>query len=186
MIRDINNIEDDIIDTKRIIDTVLCGDPDIIEALDNKNLDASCPEEYLLENIFPFIRVPYTNDVAKNYICYSVDDVGEAHRNDIIKQQDIQFVIFVHKDLVQTKYGMARHDLMRFLIRDIFNRSHLFGHELKLISDREGVTDTQYYTRTMRFRLIKSEVPQDGVFENRYERLVTKNGVHSYERISLG
>ena len=36
MIRDVQNIEDDISLIKRIIETVLCNDSDIIEVLDNR------------------------------------------------------------------------------------------------------------------------------------------------------
>lgn len=170
MIRDINQIEDDISLSKRIIEEVLYNDPDIVEVLDNPKIDPSYPEELIFENIFPFVRIPGTQDESKNFICFSIDDMGEIARNDIMKQQYIQFVIFVHKDLVKTKYGVARHDLLSYIIRDLFNRSHLFGHELKLVSDREGTTDTDYCTRTMKFQLITPEVTQDGLFDNRYER----------------
>lgn len=170
MKRDIQNCEDDIAMSKRVIEMVLYSDPDIIEILDNSDLDPSCPEDYVYENIFPFIRIPGTQDTSKNFITFSIDDTSPSERNDIIKHQYIQFVIFVHKDLVKTKYGIARHDLLGYIVRDIFNRSHLFGHELKLISDKEYVTDTDYTTRTLRFELITPEVPQDGLFDNRYER----------------
>ena len=149
---------------------MLCNDPDIIEILDNTTLDPNMPDEYLYENIYPFIRIPGTQDESKNYICYSIDDLSANEFNDRIKQQYVQFTIFVHKDLVKTKYGVARHDLLGYLIRDLFNRSHLFGHELKLVYDREGVTDTDYTTRTLKFQLITPEVTQDGLFDNRYER----------------
>lgn len=170
MIRDINLVEDDIALSKRIIEKVLCNDPDIVEVLDNPNITMENCDELLYENIFPFIRIPNAQDTSKNFICYSIDDISENGRNDIIKQQYIQFAIFVHKDLVKTRYGIARHDTLRYIIRDLFNRSHLFGHELKLVSDREGTTDTNFCTRTMKFQLITSEVAQDGLFDNRYER----------------
>lgn len=170
MKRDIQNIEDDISLSKRIIETVLCNDPDIIEVIDNSELDPNTPDEYLYNNIYPFIRIPGTQDVSKNFICYSIDDMSDVDRNDRMKEQYIQFVIFVHKDLIKTKYGVSRHDLLGYLIRDLFNRSHLFGHELKLVYDREGVTDTDYTTRTLKFQLTTPEVTQDGLFDNRYER----------------
>ena len=170
MIRDINCLEDDISLSKRIIESVLCNDPDVIEILDNTTLDPNMPDEYLYENIYPFIRIPGTQDESKNFICYSIDDLSANEFNDRIKQQYVQFTIFVHKDLVKTKYGVARHDLLGYLIRDLFNRSHLFGHELKLVYDREGVTDMDYTTRTLKFQLITPEVTQDGLFDNRYER----------------
>lgn len=170
MKRNIQQLEDDIGLAKRIIETVLYSDEDIIELLDNPNLDPSAPEEYVYENLFPFIKIPGTQDESKNFICYEVDDMADISRNDRMKQQYIQFVIFVHKDLIKTNYGVPRHDMFGYLIRDLFNRSHLFGHELKLISNRGSTTDTDYYTRTLKFQLITPEVTQDGLFDNRYER----------------
>lgn len=171
MVRDINQLEDDIGLAKRIIETVLYNDPDIVELIDNPNIDKDCPEDLVYENLFPFIKVPGTQDESKNFICYEVDDMGEIARNDRMKQQIVQFVVFVHKDLIKTKYGMPRHDAFGLVIRDLFNRSHLFGHELKLISSKGSTTDTDYYTRALRFQLITPEVAQDGLFDNRYERL---------------
>ena len=170
MIRDINQIEDDISLAKRIIESVLYNDADIIEVLNNSDINPDCPEEILYNGIFPFIRIPGTQDVSKNFITFSIDDISSSERNDRMKQQYIQFVVFVHKDLVKTRYGVARHDLLAYIIRDLFNRSHLFGHELKLISNKEYVTDTDYTTRTLKFQLITPEVTQDGLFDNRYER----------------
>lgn len=171
MIRDINQIEDDISLAKRIIESVLYNDPDIVELIDNPTIDPEMPEDLMYANIFPFIRVPGTQDTSGNYICYEVDDMLDLSRNDRMKQQYIQFVVFVHKDLIRTKYGAPRHDMFGMIIRDLFNRSHLFGHELKLVQSRGGTTDTDYCTRTLKFQLITPEVAQDGLFDNRYERL---------------
>ncbi len=171
MVRDINQLEDDIGLAKRIIETVLYNDPDIVELIDNPKIDPECPEDLVYENLFPFIKIPGTQDESKNFICYEVDDMGDIARNDRMKQQIIQFVVFVHKDLIKTKYGVPRHDMFGMVIRDLFNRSHLFGHELKLVQSKGGVTDTDYYTRTLKFQLITPEVAQDGLFDNRYERL---------------
>ena len=73
MIRDIQNIDDDIARKKRIIGRMLYSDPDIIEILDNPLLDPSCPDEYMYKNIYPFIRIPGTQDVSKNYITFMLD-----------------------------------------------------------------------------------------------------------------
>jgi hypothetical protein len=154
MVRDIQNIDDDIVSKKRIIGQMLYSDPDIIEVLDNPALDPSCPEEYMYTNIYPFIRIPGTQDVSKNFITFTVDDTERIPSNTVMKTQTVQFVIFVHKDNIKTKYGMARHDLLGYLIRDIFNLSNKLGPQMELISNREGVTDTDYHTRTLRFELI--------------------------------
>lgn len=154
MKRDIQKIDDDIIRKKRLIEQILCSDEDIIEILDNPNLDPSVPEEYVGENIFGFLRVPGTQDVSKNFITFTIDDMGRTSNNQVMKSQYVQFVVFVHKNLVKTKYGVERHDLLGYLIRDIFNLSNCLGPQMELASNREGVTDTDFYTRTLKFELI--------------------------------
>ena len=154
MKRDIQKVDDDIIRKKRLIEQILYSDEDIIEILDNPNLDPSVPEDYIGENIFGFLRVPGTQDISKNFITFIVDDMGRTPNNQVMKSQYVQFVVFVHKDLVKTKYGMARHDLLGYLIRDIFNLSNKLGPQMELVSNREGIADNDFYTRTLKFELI--------------------------------
>lgn len=154
MIRDIQIIDDDIARKKRVIEQILYSDPDIVEVINNSKIDPSCPEDLIYENIWPFIRVPDSQDEAKNFICFTVDDVGRAPGNSVMKTQHVQFVIFVHKDLCKTNYGVARHDLLGYIIRDIFNLSNKLGPQMEIVLDREGTTDTNYVTRTLMFELI--------------------------------
>jgi hypothetical protein len=154
MKRDIQKVDDDIIRKKRLIEQILYSDEDIIEILDNPNLDPEVPEDYIGKNIFPFLRVPGVQDISKNYITFTIDDMGRMPSNQVMKSQYVQFVVFVHKDMVKTKYGMERHDLLGYLIRDIFNLSNKLGPQMELVSNREGITDTDFYTRTLKFELI--------------------------------
>ena len=154
MKRDIQNIDDDIIRKKRLIEQILYSDGDIVEILDNPDIDLDTPEDLVYENIFCFLRIPGTQDVSKNFITFTVDDNERMPSNEVMKRQTIQFVIFVHKDNIETKYGMARHDLLGYLIRDIFHLSNKLGPQTQLVSNREGVTDADYHTRTLRFELI--------------------------------
>lgn len=112
MKRDIQKIDDDIIRKKRLIEQILYSDEDIIEILDNPNLSPDTPEDYVDENIFSFLRIPGTQDVSKNFITFIVDDMGRTPNNQVMKSQYVQFVVFVHKSLVKTQYGMKRHDLL--------------------------------------------------------------------------
>lgn len=154
MIRDIQNIDDDICRKKRIIEEMLYSDADIVEALNNPSIDPSCPSDLVYENIFPFIRIPGVQDVSKNFICFNIDDMELNPNNPVMKNQYIQFVVFVHKDLAQTNYGVARHDLLGYLIRDIFNLSNNLGAQMEIVSSREGTTDTDFCTRTLKFQII--------------------------------
>lgn len=112
MVRDIQNIDDDIARKKRIIAEMLYNDPDIIEVLDNPELDPSCPDEYLYNNIFPFMRIPGTQDVSKSFITYMLDDMEATPINKAMKSQFLKVVVFVHKNLTKTKWGVERHDLL--------------------------------------------------------------------------
>ena len=173
MKRDIQKIDDDIIRKKRLIEQILYSDEDIIEILDNPNLDPSAPEEYVNENIFSFLRVPGTQDTSKNFITFIVDDIGRTPGNQVMKSQYVQFVVFVHKDLVKTKYGMARHDLLGYLIRDIFNLSNCIGPQMELVSNREGIADNDFYTRTLKFELIDDNSTKPfRTNQYEYERIV--------------
>jgi hypothetical protein len=154
MRRDIQKVDDDIIRKKRIIEQALYSDPDIVEVLDDPDIDQSCPEDLLYSSIYPFIRIPGTQDKSKNYITFSISDMGLSPRNEVMKNQYVQFVIFVHKNLAKTNFGMARHDCLGYLLRDVFHLSNMLGAQMNLVSNVEGATDTDYITRTLKFELI--------------------------------
>ncbi len=169
MKRDIQNVDDDIIRKKRIIEQALYSDPDIVEVLDDPDIDPSCPEDLLWSSIWPFIRIPGTQDKSKSYITFSIGDMGLSPRNEVIKNQYVQFVIFVHKNLAKTNYGMARHDCLGYILKDIFHLSNMLGSQMNLVSSAEGATDTDYITRTLKFELTAPNSPQP-YKTNKYER----------------
>lgn len=154
MKRDIQNIDDDIIRKKRLVEKILYTDEDIVEILANHDIDPSVPEDIIGKNVFSFLRVPGVQDVSKNFITFTIDDVSRMPNNKVMKSQYVQFVIFVHKTMVETKYGVDRHDLLGYIIRDIFNLSNKLGPQMELMSSIEGITDTDFYTRTLRFELV--------------------------------
>ena len=154
MRRNIQNIDDDIIRKKRIIEQALYSDSDIVEVLDDPDIDPSCPEDLLYSSIYPFIRIPGTQDKSKNYITFSISNMGLSPRNEVMKNQYVQFVIFVHKNLAKTNFGMARHDCLGYLLRDVFHLSNMLGAQLVLVSNAEGATDTDYLTRTLKFEIV--------------------------------
>ena len=92
----------------------------------------------------------------------------EDHQyNSVMKIQYIQFVVFCHTDDIKTPYGIERHDLLGYLIRDIFNWSNMFGMQAKLVYDREGVTDTAYSTRTLKFELTRTNSLNKAITRNK-------------------
>lgn len=170
MVRDIQAIDDDICAMKRLIRQKLTSDPDIIEVLNNQQLDPSSPDDYLNTNIFAYIRIPQVQDVASNFICFSVDDMEADRYNSVMKTQYVQFVVFCHGDDIKTPYGIERHDLLGYLIRDIFQWSTMFGMTAKLVYNRESTTDTNYSCRTLKFELTKTNSLNNNVVKNKYEK----------------
>ena len=151
MNRDIQNIDDDIISIKRRIKQKLIADEDILEALNNPDIPLDSPDEFLDNNIFGFVRIPQTQDTVRNFICFTVDDIEGHQTNTHMKIQQIQFVCICHLDDMKTKYGMDRHDLLAYLVRDLINWSNEFGLQFKLIYNKESTIDSDYYCRTLKF-----------------------------------
>lgn len=155
MIRNIQNVNDDIIEMKRLIKQKLISDPDILEALNNPSIDIDSPDEFLDNNIYGFIRIPTTQDTVRNFICFIVDDVEEHRYNEVMKIQYIQFTAICHLDDMKTEFGIDRHDLLGYLIRDTFNWTNDFGLQYKLIYNKESTIDSDYYCRTLKFEATK-------------------------------
>ena len=90
--------------------------------------------------------------------------------NNRIKEKNIaNKTIDCHADDIKTPYGIERHDLLGYLIRDIFNWSNMFGMQAKLIYNKESVTDTNYSCRTLKFELTKTNSLNNAVTRNKYE-----------------
>lgn len=155
MKRDIQNIDDDISRMKRQIKQMLIADMDILEVLHNPDIDIDSPDEFLDNNIFGFIRIPNTQDTVRNFICVTVDDIEEHRFNEVMKLQDITFVVICHLSDMKTEYGIDRHDLLGYLIRDSINWTNLFGLQFKLIYNKESTIDGDYYCRTLKFEATK-------------------------------
>lgn len=169
MIRDIQAIEDDICSAKRIIKEKLYSDPDVLEALDNPKLDPDEPDSYLDVNIFDYIRIPNTTTDKMNYICFDIKQDSMTEPNNHLKNQLYYFNVYTHEDCIKTPYGISRHDLLAYLIRDIFNYSNIFGTQLVLISNTPGVMDGYWSSRSLIFKAITPASLQKAVRTNKYE-----------------
>ena len=108
MKRDIQKVDDDIIEMKRLIKQTLIADTDILEALHNPDIDIDSPDEFLDTNIYGFIRIPNTQDTVRNFICFTVDDIEDHRFNEVIKTQYVQFTTICHLSDIKTEYGIDR------------------------------------------------------------------------------
>ena len=170
--RDIQKVNDDIIEMKRLIKQTLIEEPDIIEALNTDlDMDEDSPDDLLDTHIYGFIRIPQTQDKVRNFICFTVDDIEENRFNEIMKTQYIQFNCICHLDEMKTRYGIDRHDLLGYLVRDLFNYTNLFGMQFKLIYNKESAIDSDYYCRTLKFEATKPNALNKATMSNAYDKL---------------
>lgn len=169
MRREIQTVNDDIIEIKRKIKQMLISDTDILEAL-HSDIEIDNPDDFLDHNIFGFIRVPTTQDSVRNFICFTVDDIEDHRLNDHFKVQQIQFACICHLDDMKTEFGIDRHDLISYIVRDIFNWSNEFGLQFKLIYNKESTIDSDYYCRTLKFERDTTNSLNNATRSNRYGR----------------
>ena len=154
MIRNIQNIADDISSMKRQIKQKLIEDTDILEAL-HSEIDIDSPDEFLDTHIFGFLRIPNTQDTVRNFICVTIDDIEDHRFNEVMKLQVLQFTAICHLSDMKTEYGIDRHDLLSYLVRDTFNWTNMFGLQFHLIYNKESVIEGDYYCRTLKFEAVK-------------------------------
>jgi len=173
MIRDMQNVNDDVVPMKRKIKQKLIDDKDILEALNNKTLDIDSGDDFLDVNIFGYIRIPTTQDVTRNFICFTVDDIqgrdSDFRKNRVMKRQIIQFHVICHLDDMKTEYGIDRHDLLGMLVRDRFNWTNMFGLQFRLVDNKEGPIDSDYYGRTLIFEGKKPNSLNNARTDNLYD-----------------
>ena len=170
MKRDIQKVDDDIVEIKRLIKQKLISDTDILEALNNPDIDIDSPDEFLDNNIYAFMRVPRTQDTVRNFICFKVDDIEDHRYNSHMKIQQIQFACICHLEDMKTDFGIDRHDLLAYLVRDVFNWTNDFGLQFKLVYNQESPIDSDYYCRTLKFERETTNSLNNATRSNRYDR----------------
>lgn len=180
MIRDISRILDDVknddtIYKKSVIKQIFDDDPDLKEVLGqlpklplNKYADADNPtEEELKERerildynrkvskpqILSFLKVNDIQTEVLNFIMFDMSVERPSYESDLIKYQYLTVMCLVHEDDMDTEYGIDRIDLLAYIIKDLLCWSNRTGMSMKLYSDEFGITDTKYYSRTLKFQI---------------------------------
>ena len=167
--------DDDNIKYKDIIRKALLNCPELLYALNNKELESELFDEYgnlLIDkdtgellgevdryfgdnsSIRPSLFIPDTQTTVNSYVCYQVMFDELPRYQNIYKYNEIIFNIFVNgKDRTDKLTGIPRHDLIASIIRERFNWSSIFGMQSKLISSKESITDNDYVVRTLIFQI---------------------------------
>lgn len=128
------------------------NEPDLEEYQDEEgNIDG---ENYLYKNIKPFYALPDTITNIKNYVCFETSFKEVPRFNNTEKYGQLVFYIICDLEDIEI-YGMCRHDVLAYLITDMFNWNHCFDTQLQLISDESNIVDGGYANRTLVFQYVK-------------------------------
>ena len=171
---------DDIDSYKYIIMDILTKNQDILKTLHNKDFEQEDKkingllngDLYRDVNIFNFLKIPDTQSVSKNYICFEVDDMEQVRYNEALITKNITFRTVAFEDDIKTDWGIARQDLLAMIIKNEFDWSNVFGMHVSKIYDRGRVSEDGYYYREL---IYETTVPNNLVNK-------LKNGGVTYSR----
>ena len=161
-----NEPDEDNVRYKQIIKKKILDNNKIIYLLHNKELEDAEAEadEYYGINILPYYLIGPTQTEVMNYLCFETSFENVSRGNSVMKIQQIIFYILCHhEDIVVAELSSARHDLLAAEITNMFQGCNDFGTQLKLMSDKPSVTDTDYSTRTLTFtQITTNSITNDG------------------------
>lgn len=147
-------IDNDNLKLKEKIKQILLDNKYIIHLLNNDELEAAEAEadEYFGKNILPFYTITPTQTNVQNFICFETQWEGLDEYNVAEKSQEVIFYILCNdKNNLDEDTGLPRHDLLAALVQSLFNYRNFQGGKLVLTSDKPGVVDSHYLSRTLIF-----------------------------------
>ncbi len=162
-----SNPDDDTIRLKEKIKDMLLSCPQLLWALHSEEYEAELFNEDGTLNesgewdvyfgdtslIRPFLFIPETQDVVSNYICYQTSTDENVRYNSEMKYFIITFTIIVHeKDSIDKNTGIARHDLIGSIIRELMAWSSVTVAHAVPIYEAESITDNNYITKVLRYQ----------------------------------
>ena len=163
----LSNPDDDCIRIKNLLKERMLKFPELLWALNSPvygdqlfNKDGSLNETGEWDVYFgdsshirTFLFIPETQDEVMNYICYQVQTDENMRYDSAMKYLIITFTIFVHeKDSFDRDTGIARHDLIGGIIREMMAWSAITMSHATPIGSSESVTDTNYITKVLRYQ----------------------------------
>jgi hypothetical protein len=167
--------DDDVIRIKEKVKEKLLKCPELLYALNNKELEgelfcddgtinAEYDEEtgeiiplgewdrYFPYNIRPYVFIPETQAFTDNFLCYTAGFREIPRYNDTEYYFQIIFSILCSsspEQAVDSLTGQSRADLIGAILREKFNWSNIFGLQCKIVSNQEDIKDTNYISRTI-------------------------------------
>jgi len=152
-------LESDLMQYKRKLMSLLIQNDNIVTAIDEPDLS---PDELIFNNIYPFLKVPESQEIVKCYITMKIDTTNIQH-NDIYKNFMITLCILCHESKMCCEYGGVRTDVIAGEIVNMLNWRDDIGFTIELVSDTENVLNEKYHIRQLVFKTITSNSIENGM-----------------------
>ena len=149
-----DNIDYDPIKCKQQVKELLLNNKHIIHVLNNEELEAvdAEPNDYFNVNIYPLYVIKPIQHNVQNFITFQVGSTDIPQYDKTKKYLQITFIILCNiGNIIEKDTSLPRHDLLGALIQDQFNYTNICGKKIKLVEDKEIVTDNDYVGRQMIF-----------------------------------
>ena len=138
---------------KKKLITSIVNSPDLISFVNDNYVDSGeCidSDELIYKQIFPFYYVPDTQTKAQSYVMIKVNGLGV--KNKIYNKAEVFVCVASHQDIMQTKDGGTRIDLMSEIVEELFNGRDDFGFgEMELKYNMEDEINTTHRCRILKF-----------------------------------
>lgn len=131
----------------------LISDGEICSLLDPEGF-CQYPDDLIYRNIFPFTRIPSTEQEVKAYITIAVSVPNIDAKNDCVRNLRISMRVYSHADIMKVPGNHSnRVDLLSAAIDRILNESMVLGiGPVRLASNTEHVYDSAHYYRELSFK----------------------------------
>lgn len=139
-------------DPKRRLMLMLAQDQEIFDLIANPEVDPDCCDDLIYNNIFPFLKVDFTETQAGNYIGLGLD-FPIVKENDTFKNGQITFLIICNTESIRIgNSSYSRPDRIGERIIEMFQESTVLGFPMYLYSDTEGIHSSRFYYRRLIFK----------------------------------
>lgn len=155
-------------------------DQDLLELLNNPSLSLSRPEDYINTNIFSFLKIPDSQSIVKNFVCFDLDVIETLYANEYKSTYELTFRCLTHTSEVETPWGINRHDLMAAIIKDRYCYSNILGPQLVKEVDKSYVAEGSYYYRILKFHSVQNNDLRQVQRKNYLDKDRTIYGIKEY------
>jgi hypothetical protein len=130
------------------------NNPLIIEAIDSQQTDVfnNEPDSLVYKNIFPYLRIPDTQNKADTYVLLSVnaDRINRNNKTYAIYRTTMWALAHMDRMQMPDHYRSTRIDYIGEELKKMFDGGHKFGFsEFELLSNREILLNEKYHYREL-------------------------------------